>query len=97
MAPEDPTDLLVTLDAEDAFDVGGQLHRISAPALVIGGGRDAFYPRELFEQTAVGVHDGRSGGAVQAAHSDHPADRPCLRCSAGPSFVPGPTPMPGPC
>jgi pimeloyl-ACP methyl ester carboxylesterase len=58
MAPDDPTDLLVTLDAEDAFDVGEQLHRISAPTLVIGGGKDAFYPRELFEQTAAGVHNG---------------------------------------
>jgi hypothetical protein len=60
MAPEDPTDMLVTVDAEDAFDVGEVLHRISAPTLVIGGGRDAFYPRELFEQTAAGVQDGRA-------------------------------------
>lgn len=60
MAPEDPTDLLVTLDAEDAFDVGQQLHRICTPTLVVGGGRDAFYPRELFEQTAAGVEDGRA-------------------------------------
>jgi pimeloyl-ACP methyl ester carboxylesterase len=56
----DPTDLLVTLDAEDAFDVGEQLHRITAPTLVIGGGKDVFYPRELFEQTAAGVQDGRA-------------------------------------
>jgi pimeloyl-ACP methyl ester carboxylesterase len=59
MAPEDPTDMLVTVDAEDAFDVGEVLHRISAPTFVIGGGRDAFYP-ELFEQTAAGVQDGRA-------------------------------------
>lgn len=60
MAPEDPTDLLVTLDAEDAFDVGGQLHRITAPTLVVGGGKDVFYPRALFEQTAAGVQNGRA-------------------------------------
>jgi pimeloyl-ACP methyl ester carboxylesterase len=60
MAPEDPTDLLVSLDAEDAFDVGGQLHRIAAPTLVIGGDKDVFYPRELFEQTAAGVQNGRA-------------------------------------
>jgi pimeloyl-ACP methyl ester carboxylesterase len=60
IAPEDPTDLLVTLDAEDAFDVGDQLHRITAPTLVIGGGKDNFYPRRLFEQTAAGVQDGRA-------------------------------------
>ena len=60
MAPKDPTDLLVTLDAEDAFDVGDQLHRITAPTLVIGGGKDVGYSRELFEQTAAGVKDGRA-------------------------------------
>ena len=60
MIPEDPSDLLVTLDAEDAFDVGDKLERIAAPTLVIGGGRDPFYPRELFEQTASGVQDGRA-------------------------------------
>jgi pimeloyl-ACP methyl ester carboxylesterase len=60
MVSDDPTDLLVTLDAEDTFDVGDQLHRIAAPTLVVGGGRDMFYPRELFEQTATGVQDGRT-------------------------------------
>jgi pimeloyl-ACP methyl ester carboxylesterase len=60
MAPEDPSDLLVTLDAEDAFDVGEQLHRISAPTLVIGGARAVFYSRSLFERTAAGVQDGRA-------------------------------------
>ena len=59
MAPDDPTDLLVTLDAEDAFDVGDQLGRVTAPALVIGGARDGFYTRELFEVTAAGIRDGR--------------------------------------
>jgi len=60
MAPEDPTDLLASLDAEDAFDVGEQLHRITAPTLVIGGGKDILSPRALFEQTAAGVHNGRA-------------------------------------
>lgn len=60
MAPADPSDLLVTLDAEDAFDVGDQLPRIAAPTLVIGGARDAFYTRDLFEGTADGVQDGRA-------------------------------------
>ena len=59
MAPDDPTDLLVTLDAEDAFDVEDQLGRVTAPALVIGGARDGFYTRELFEVTAAGIRDGR--------------------------------------
>lgn len=60
MAPKDPSDLLVTLDAEDVFDVGDHLHRITAPTLVIGGAKDVFYARELFEQTAAGVQDGRA-------------------------------------
>lgn len=42
MAPADPGDLLVTLEAEDAFDVGDDLGRITAPTLVIGGTKDAF-------------------------------------------------------
>lgn len=51
-------DLLVTLDAEDAFDVGAELPHVTAPTLVIGGARDTFYTRELFEATAAGVQDG---------------------------------------
>jgi pimeloyl-ACP methyl ester carboxylesterase len=58
MAPDDPGDLLVTIDAEDAFDVGADLPRITAPTLVVGGGKDPFYPRELFQETADGVRDG---------------------------------------
>ena len=60
MAPSDPSDLLVTLDAEDVFDVRDKLHGITAPTLVIGGAKDVFYTRELFEQTAAGVQDGRA-------------------------------------
>jgi pimeloyl-ACP methyl ester carboxylesterase len=60
MAPDDPTDLLATIDAEDAFDVGNDLERIAAPTLVLGGSKDPFYSRELFEATAEGVQDGRA-------------------------------------
>lgn len=59
MARADPTDLLVTLDAEDAFDVADDLPQITAPTLVIGGAKDVFYTREMFEATAAGVRDGR--------------------------------------
>lgn len=45
MAPEDPADMLVTLDAEDAFDVREQLDRVSAPTLVIGGAKDVLHTR----------------------------------------------------
>jgi pimeloyl-ACP methyl ester carboxylesterase len=60
MIPDDPTDLLVTLDAEDAFDVEADLPRVTAPTLVIGGGNDHFYTQELFQGTAAGVQDGRA-------------------------------------
>lgn len=59
VTPADPTDLLVTLEAEDAFNVKASLPRVTSPALVIGGGRDAFYSAELFRDTAAGVQDGR--------------------------------------
>jgi pimeloyl-ACP methyl ester carboxylesterase len=60
MVPADPTDMLVTLDAEDAFDVAAGLPRITAPTLVIGGSNDRFYTPELFLGTAAGVQDGRA-------------------------------------
>lgn len=59
MVPADPTDVLVTLDAEDAFNVEADLPRVTAPTLVIGGSRDIGYTPELFEGTAAGVQDGR--------------------------------------
>jgi pimeloyl-ACP methyl ester carboxylesterase len=59
MLTDDPSDLLVTLDAEDAFDVGADLPRVTAPTLVIGGSNDGFYSPELFGDTAAGVQDGR--------------------------------------
>lgn len=59
MVPADPTDVLVTLDAEDAFNVEADLPRVTAPTLVIGGSNDHFYAQELFQGTAAGVQDGR--------------------------------------
>jgi pimeloyl-ACP methyl ester carboxylesterase len=59
MVPADPTDILVTLDAEDAFNVEADLPRVTAPTLVIGGSKDIAYTRELFRDTAAGVQDGR--------------------------------------
>ena len=60
MVPDDPSDLLVTLDAEDAFDLEADLPRVTAPTLVTGGTQDAFDTRELFEGTAAGVQNGRA-------------------------------------
>ena len=66
--PEDPTDLLATIRAEDGFDVCGDLHRITAPTLIIVGGRDRFYSTELFERTARNIPDAR---LVLYSHRGH--------------------------
>jgi pimeloyl-ACP methyl ester carboxylesterase len=59
-AADDPTDMVRTIIAEDAFDAEPDLGRITAPTLVIGGADDPFYSVELFERTAAGIPDGRA-------------------------------------
>ena len=46
----DLTDLLVTLEAEDAFDLR-TLPTITAPTLVVNGGRDRFYELAIVHET----------------------------------------------
>lgn len=58
-APDDPGDMIATIDAEDTFDAEAELARIEAPTLVVGGARDGFYSPELFEATAAGIPDAR--------------------------------------
>jgi pimeloyl-ACP methyl ester carboxylesterase len=60
MAPDDPTDLLVSIDAELGFDLGDRLDRITAPTLVIGGARDPFNPPDELEEIAARVRSGRA-------------------------------------
>jgi pimeloyl-ACP methyl ester carboxylesterase len=55
----DPSDMIATVEAEDAFDASARLGEISAPTLVIGGAHDPCYSRELFEETARGIPDAR--------------------------------------
>ena len=43
-------DMARTIEAEDTFDLR-DLTTIGAPTLIIGGGRDRFYPIGLFEET----------------------------------------------
>lgn len=50
-------DLVVTLDAEDSFDVGDRLGEVTAPTLVVAGGRDGFYPLDLVAGTVAGLPD----------------------------------------
>lgn len=46
----DLTDLLVTLEAEDAFDLR-TLPTITAPTLIVNGGRDRFYESAIVDET----------------------------------------------
>ena len=73
---EDPSDMLVTVAAEDAFDASPQLHRIAAPTLLVAGGRDRFYSPELFRETAeripgarLRLYPGKGHAGVMTAQS----------------------------
>jgi pimeloyl-ACP methyl ester carboxylesterase len=56
---EDLADMATTIEAEDEFDLASQRGRITAPTLIVVGGRDVFYDRELFEETARLIPDSR--------------------------------------
>ena len=71
----DPSDMISTIRAEDAFDIGDRLGEISAPTLVIGGGRDRFYPTDLFRETAEGIPNARLMIYEDRAHGGAIADR----------------------
>ncbi|MDQ4004205.1 MAG: alpha/beta hydrolase [Actinomycetota bacterium] len=71
----DPSDMIATIMAEDAFDIGERLGEISAPTLVIGGGRDRFYPPELFKETAERIPNARLVLYKNRAHGGTFADR----------------------
>lgn len=57
--PTDPSDFLITVRAEEAFDVGARLGEIGAPTLVVAGARDPFYSPALFRATANGIPGAR--------------------------------------
>ena len=54
-AAEDPSDLVVTVEAEDKFNFKDRLAQITAPTLVIAGTKDPFYTVDLFRETAEGI------------------------------------------
>ena len=58
-APQDPTDLIVTVEAEDQHNFKDRLHEITAPTLVIAGDQDPFYTPALFRETAAGIPSAR--------------------------------------
>jgi pimeloyl-ACP methyl ester carboxylesterase len=57
---DDPSDMLITIAAEDAFDAEPRLGRVQAPTLVLGGSADKFYSADLFRRTAAGIPQGRA-------------------------------------
>jgi pimeloyl-ACP methyl ester carboxylesterase len=68
--PSDPSDLLITIEAEDQFDFRDRLCEISAPTLVIAGADDPFYSPELFRDTARGIPGAR---LILYPNMGHPA------------------------
>lgn len=58
-APNDPSDLIVTVEAEDKHDFKERLGDITAPTLVIAGDQDPFYSETLFRETAEGIPNAR--------------------------------------
>ncbi len=55
----DPSDLVVTIEAEDKHDFKDRLAEITAPTLVIAGDKDPFYTPALFRETAAGIPNAR--------------------------------------
>jgi pimeloyl-ACP methyl ester carboxylesterase len=53
----DPSDVLVSAEAIDAFDGREVLPSIAVPVLLVGGDRDRFVPAEVYEQTAELIRD----------------------------------------
>jgi pimeloyl-ACP methyl ester carboxylesterase len=57
--PDDPSDFIFTIEAEDKFDFRQRLPEIAAPTLVIAGEQDRFYSKQLFKETAAGIPGAR--------------------------------------
>jgi pimeloyl-ACP methyl ester carboxylesterase len=75
-APRDPSDLIVTVEAEDAHAFRDHLGEIGAPTLVIAGDADPFYTPDLFRETAEGIPGAR---LVLFTGMGHPASGPRFR------------------
>ncbi len=58
-APDDASDLVVMVEAEDKHDFRARLGEIRAPALVIAGARDPCYTEALLRETAAGIPNAR--------------------------------------
>ena len=58
-APQDPNDVIVTVEAEDQHNFKDRLAQITAPALIVAGEQDPFYTPALFRETAAGIPHAR--------------------------------------
>ena len=76
---DDPSDMLVTVAAEDTFDASPQLHRITAPTLLVAGGRDRFYAPELFRETAERIPNARLRLYQDKGHAGVMTHKPAIR------------------
>lgn len=56
---ENLSDMRITIDAENAFDLTRELAKIKTPTLIVGGGRDRYYGADVFHDTASGLPNGR--------------------------------------
>jgi pimeloyl-ACP methyl ester carboxylesterase len=84
--PKDPSDLMITIAAEDEHDFRDRLVEITAPTLVVAGADDPFYTEALFRETAAGIPDARLilyPGMGHPAHGKQFA-RDVLRFLSGP-------------
>jgi pimeloyl-ACP methyl ester carboxylesterase len=76
---EDPSDMLVTVAAEDAFDACPELGRITAPTLLVAGGRDQYYSPELFRDTAGRIPNARLALYQNKGHAGVLTHKPAMR------------------
>jgi pimeloyl-ACP methyl ester carboxylesterase len=76
---DDPSDMLVTVAAEDVFDASPELHRITAPTLLVAGARDRFYSPELFRETAEGISNARLRLYQDKGHAGVMTHKPAIR------------------
>ncbi len=72
-------DLLATLNAEDAFNLGDRIGMIAAPTLIAGGENDRFYGAELFAETAERIPGSRLRIYPRAGHISTHGNRRLVR------------------
>jgi pimeloyl-ACP methyl ester carboxylesterase len=78
-ARDDSSDMLLTVVAEDVFDAAPELHRITAPTLLVVGGRDRYYAPELFRETAERIPNARLALYQDKGHAGVLTHRPAIR------------------